>query len=144
MRKSSLKREFAGAVYYWQLESAVSRGSAGSEWGSQILKYADDFKKAPSHWLPPWPETEFQTWKIHISLFLADATSRISLKAKSHAGAEERFSGGGVQTSEPFTGRLAAMGETETRRREESVCASVWVRKRKNTTPTKWKRAIIE
>lgn len=52
--------------------------------------------------------------EIHISQFLAGATSRISLKAQSHAGAEERVRGDGVvegiQTAQPFTGRLAAMG----------------------------------
>lgn len=60
--------------------------------------------------------------EIHISLFLAGATSRISLKAQSHAAAEERFrgwGGGGIQTSEPFTGRLAAKGVREKERSEE-------------------------
>lgn len=44
-------KEFGYAKYYWQRESAISRGSAGSEWGLQILKYADDSKLYPSSFL---------------------------------------------------------------------------------------------
>lgn len=66
--------------------------------------------------LPDLTQTS-RLWEIHISLFLAGTTSRISLKAQSHAVAEERFrdgwgGGGGAfrRASEPFTGRLAAKG----------------------------------
>lgn len=44
-------KDFGYTKYYWQLESAISRGSAGSEWGLQILKYADDFKLYPPSFL---------------------------------------------------------------------------------------------
>lgn len=62
--------------------------------------------------------------EIHISLFFAATTSRISLKAQSHAGAEESFrwvaGGGGIHMSEPFTGRLTA--RRDVRRSEWDVC----------------------
>lgn len=91
-------KEFGCAKYYWQLKSAIRRGSAGSEWGPQILKYADDFKLYPS---------SFLTWHRLLDLgkstylyFFAGTTSRISPKAQSHAAAEERFRRGGKHSDE--------------------------------------------
>lgn len=121
-----IPKEFGCAKYYWQLKSAIRRGSVGSEWGPQILKYADDFKLYPS---------SFLTWHRLLDLgkstylyFFAGTTSRISPKAQSHAAAEERFRRGeSIQTSRPFTGRLAAKGSDGKKGRWTRRCLHVWV-----------------
>lgn len=88
------------------MESA--RGSTGSKWALQILKYADDVKPDPVLIDSLANLADCGGWggkKIHISLFFANATSRISLKSHMLGG---RFQDGrGVQTRQPFTGRLA-------------------------------------
>ena len=70
-----------------------------------------------SNWIPlidflPDLTQTCRLGEIHISLFLAGATSRISLKVQSHAAAEERFrgGGGGVEGGGPFTGGLGKKG----------------------------------
>ena len=70
--------------------------------------------------------------EIHISLFLAGATSRISLKAQSHAGAEERFRGGKHSDERAIHREISGKGSEGERanvRRggSEDVCASVTV-----------------
>lgn len=71
--------------------------------------------------------------EIHISLFLADATSRISLKAQSHAGAEERFrgegAGGGVSDEQTIHREISSKGsewEKRGKAKVRDVCTSVF------------------
>lgn len=53
----------------------------------------------PIDFLPDLTQTS-RLEEIHISQFFAAATSRISLKAQSHAGAEESFRGEGELSDE--------------------------------------------
>lgn len=133
LRKLGAQKEFGCAVHYWQLESAISRGSAGSEWGLQILKYADDFKLNPPRWLPPWPDTDFQTrGNPHISDSGRRHIKVFSQKRSHMPGLRGAFLGGSIQTSKPFTWEISGKGsegEKGTgRKREMHARVCLWVR----------------
>ena len=103
-----------------------------------------------SNWIPlidflPDLTQTCRLGEIHISLFLAGATSRISLKVQSHAGAEERFrgggggavGGGGNQEGGVKEGEGAEMcARVSALARASGMC--VWRVREKHTTPNIW------
>lgn len=82
----------------------------------------------PIDFLPDLTQTS-RLEEIHISQFFAAATSRISLKAQSHAGAEESFRGEGELSDERTIHREISSKGSEWRegRQKVEMCARVCV-----------------
>lgn len=81
----------------------------------------------PIHCLPDLTQTS-RLEEIHISQFFAATTSRISLKAQSHAGAEESFRGEGELSDERTIHReISSKGSEWREGRQVEMCARVCV-----------------
>lgn len=111
-----------------------------------------------SNWIPlidflPDLTQTCRLGEIHISLFLASATSRISLKVQSHAAAEKRFREGGHSDERAIHREISGKGsegEKEMQGEAEaemcvcistckwSACVCVWRVREKHTTPNIW------